>query len=83
MELAQAFNITQRGGAMFILNGERNCCCNLSKLTILILIILQFGRKKECTDEEGNDGQLVDDGVLFIITIFYLCCCNPCKPKAC
>ena len=66
-----------------------NCCCNLSQLTILILIVLQFSKKKECTDtdEDGEctgEGQLVDDGVLFIITIFYLCCSNHCKqPNVC
>ncbi len=60
-----------------------NCCCNLSQLTILILIVLQFSKKKECIDtDEDGDGQLVDDGILFIITIFYLCCCNPCKQQS-
>jgi hypothetical protein len=58
-----------------------NCSCNLSQLTILILIVLQFSKKKECTDND-EDGQLVDDGILFIITIFYLCCANPCKQQS-
>jgi hypothetical protein len=66
----------------FGFNRGGNCCGSLSQLTILILIVLQFSKKTECTDEEGEK-QLVDDGVLFIITIFYLCCYHSCKPKVC
>ncbi|AGK96313.1 hypothetical protein [Clostridium pasteurianum] len=52
-------------------------CCSLNTLTILILIILQFGNKGKKSSTEGcKDKQLVDDGVLFIITLFYLCCYN-------
>lgn len=49
-----------------------NCCCNLPNLVILILIVLQFSKK-------GGHGGKFDNGILFIIALFYLSCCNPCK----
>ncbi|WP_081504398.1 hypothetical protein [Clostridium arbusti] len=53
---------------------DRNCC-SLNTLTILILILLQFGKKGSRSSSEGcKDKQLVDNDVLFIITLFYLCC---------
>lgn len=66
---------------------EGSCCCNFSALIILILIVLQFsGRKffgKGHEDEEDEEGcgkrQLIDNSILFIIALFFLSCCNPCK----
>lgn len=51
----------------------------LPSIIILILIILQFNGGKF-----GGDGNLagfngIDNGILFIIAIFYLSCCNTCK----
>jgi hypothetical protein len=43
--------------------------CSLSCLVILILIILQFSKGKG-----GHKGKLVDNGILFIIALFYLAC---------
>jgi hypothetical protein len=53
-----------------------NCCCNLSSLVILILIVLQFSKK-------GSHEGKFDNGILFIIALFYLSCCNPCKSMMC
>lgn len=71
-------------GGMF---GGKNCCCSLPTLIILILIILQFskkGRSSSCTSSSSSSsssghGKLVDNSILFIIALFYLSCCNPCK----
>lgn len=55
--------------------------CNFSTLVILILVLLQFGKEKrrcveDCCDEdiccEKKTG--VDNGILFIIALFYLSC---------
>ncbi|AJA48976.1 hypothetical protein CPAST_c29100 [Clostridium pasteurianum DSM 525 = ATCC 6013] len=48
-------------------------CCNLNTLTILILIILQFGKKGE-KSSSGESKQLIDNDILFIITLLFLCC---------
>lgn len=53
-----------------------NCCCSLPMLVVLILIILQFSKK-------GGSGKKIDKGILFIIALFYLSCCNPCKTSLC
>jgi hypothetical protein len=53
--------------------GKVNCCCDLRMLTILILIILQFS-KKECGEHNK-----IDNSVLFIIALYFLTCCSPCK----
>ena len=50
----------------------KDCCCSLPTLIILILIILQFSKK-------GGTHKKIDKGILFIIALFYLSCCNPCK----
>lgn len=50
-----------------------NCCCNFNWLVILILILLQFGKK------EKDSHQLVDNSILFIITLFFLSCCTRCE----
>lgn len=57
--------------------GGRSCCCSLPTLIILILIILQFSNKGHEDHEDG--GILGDNSILFIIAIFFLSCCNPCK----
>jgi hypothetical protein len=49
-------------------------CCSLSCIVILILIILQFSKKRHTTK-----CKTVDNGILFIIALFFLACCNPCK----
>lgn len=50
----------------------------LPSLIILILILLQFtnGGLGNCNGFEG-----IDNGILFIIALFYLTCCNSCKPS--
>lgn len=50
----------------------------LPNLIVLILILLQFGRKSNFGTSEFG-GEAVDNGILFIIALFYLSCCNPCK----
>jgi len=53
-------------------------CCNFPSFIILILILLQF-RGHSCSDNPcGNSGGIVDKGILFIIALYYLSCCNPC-----
>lgn len=62
--------------------GNKNCCCSLPTLIILILIILQFSKKCRTSSSEescSTSGKLVDNSILFIIALFYLSCCNPCK----
>ena len=54
----------------------------LPMLIILILILLQFGGGNYPGPSGGN--QLagfggIDNGILFIIALFYLSCCNTCK----
>jgi hypothetical protein len=67
---------------------QDNCCCSFPTLVILILIILQFNRHghgllgANIAEGVGNyNGYFgtVDNSILFIIAIFYLACCNPCK----
>lgn len=56
--------------------GSDNCCCDFPTLVILILIILQFGRKKH-RDHDEKDGLFGDNnGILFIIALFFLACCG-------
>ncbi|MCM8709786.1 hypothetical protein M2651_01960 [Clostridium sp. SYSU_GA19001] len=68
--------------------GYDKCCCDFPTLIILILILLQFNRGgyglfgAKPVEGVGNYGGalgLVDNSILFIIAIFYLACCNPCK----
>jgi hypothetical protein len=54
-----------------------NCCCNFPMLIILILIVLQFSKRK--SDGYGKD--VVGNGVLFIIALYFLSCCNPCNKR--
>jgi hypothetical protein len=62
--------------------GLSNCCCDFPSLVILILIILQFNRHGlygvNKVDGVGSFAT-VDNSILFIIALFYLSCCNPCK----
>lgn len=56
-----------------------NCICNFPTLIILILIVLQFSRQnKKRYDDDGEygdrHGNVVDNGILFIIALFYLSC---------
>jgi hypothetical protein len=48
----------------------------LPTLIILILILLQFSNRDL---DDHNDFGGIDNGILFIIALFYLSCCNPCK----
>lgn len=48
----------------------------LPTLIILILILLQFSHN-DLDDHKGFEG--IDNGILFIIALFYLSCCNPCN----
>ena len=62
--------------------GLSNCCCSFEALVILILIILQFNRRGVYGANnavEVGSFETVDNSILFIIAIFYLSCCNPCK----
>ena len=57
--------------------GGGNCVCSLPTLIILILIVLQFGKKDKggrYDHEDCGDDKLVDNGILFIIALFYLSC---------
>jgi len=51
----------------------------LPTLIILILILLQFSNR-DLDDHKDFGG--IDNGILFIIALFYLSCCNPCKTAA-
>ncbi|MCM0649848.1 hypothetical protein NBE98_15890 [Clostridium swellfunianum] len=74
-----------RHGYCYDEKGLSNCCCSFPTLVILILIILQFNRHglygANNADGVGNLGYFgtVDNSILFIIALFYLSCCNPCK----
>ncbi|AJA48972.1 hypothetical protein CPAST_c29060 [Clostridium pasteurianum DSM 525 = ATCC 6013] len=68
--------------------GSKGCACSLPTLIILILIILQFSKKgkrtSSCSSSSSSSyssghGKLIDNGILFIIALFYLSCANPCK----
>lgn len=64
------------------MNKKDKCCCNFPTLVILILILLQFNKGGKPMDKVGEMGGIpssVDNGILFIIALFYLSCCNPCK----
>jgi len=54
----------------------KKCICNFPTLVILIIIVLQFsknkGDKDYCDKQQGKD--LVGNGVLFIIALFFLSC---------
>lgn len=58
-------------------------CCNFPSFIILILILLQFknngsqGLNCESLNNQSSNG--IDKGILFIIALFYLSCCNPCS----
>jgi hypothetical protein len=56
---------------------------SLPTLIILILILLQFNGKDGFGKGIGGKGgfESVDNGILFIIALFYLSCCNPCKSR--
>lgn len=66
--------------------GNGSSCCSFPTLIILILIVLQFNRRKglgfdcedNCDEEEGRR-PLIDNSLLFIIALFFLSCCNPCR----
>ncbi|HEY5560238.1 MAG TPA: hypothetical protein VIK72_00530 [Clostridiaceae bacterium] len=53
-------------------NQLTNSGCSLPTLAILILIILQFSKNKI----KGKAKPIVDNSILFIITIYFLSCCN-------
>jgi hypothetical protein len=57
----------------------------LPTLIILILILLQFNGKDGLVKGGYGKGgfESVDNGILFIIALFYLSCCSPCKSGCC
>jgi hypothetical protein len=68
-------------------SGCGNGCCNFSTFIILILILLQFGKKGfscgvtdpcQCNSTVVTTSGL-DKGIIFIIALFYLSCCSPCR----
>ena len=66
--------------------GSGNCCCNFPALIILILIVLQFSKHRKRHDDCDDDyeggcgfGDQIGNGILFIIALFFLSCCNPCR----
>lgn len=61
-------------------SGFRNSRPTLPNLIVLILILLQFGKNFNFGSSEFGRGA-VDNGILFIIALFYLSCCNPCKTQ--
>lgn len=66
--------------------GGNSCgsgCCNFPQLIILILILLQFSNKgslPSCGCEQNKIGG-IDKGIIFIITLYYLSCCSPCRSQ--
>lgn len=52
---------------------QNDCGCTFPNLVILILVVLQFGKK------ETTHGYEIDDGILFIIALFFLSCNNSCS----
>ena len=58
--------------------GDRNCICDFPTLVILILIVLQFSKKDGRGFEHGE--KFVDNGLLFIIALFFLSCAVCKKP---
>jgi len=50
----------------------------LPNLIILIRILLQFGDGDLLGKGKGGFEE-IDNGILFIIALFYLSCCSPCK----
>jgi hypothetical protein len=59
---------------------------SLPQIIILILIILQFskGNYSGPIGDNAIDGfNGADNGILFIIALFYLSCCNSCKASCC
>jgi hypothetical protein len=55
------------------------CKPSLPTLIILILILLQFSGNNYGVGNKSFEG--IDNGILFIIALFYLSCCNPCKTE--
>ncbi|KYH30517.1 hypothetical protein CLTEP_26050 [Clostridium tepidiprofundi DSM 19306] len=57
--------------------GSYNRCgqggCNFPSFIILILILLQF-KGNSCGCSQG-----IDKGIIFVIALYYLSCCNPCS----
>ncbi|WP_243154881.1 hypothetical protein [Clostridium thermarum] len=65
--------------------GDKNCICDFPTLIILILIVLQFSKHgkgfgfdkdddyDDC-DRKGKGNDVIGNGVLFIIALFFLSC---------
>lgn len=50
---------------------------NILNLIIFVLIVLQFGSRKNREDEcEDRDGNEIDNSILFIIALFFLFVCS-------
>lgn len=62
-----------------------NCFFGQKTLLALILFLLQFGRGNGIGRERGYQGsynnQLIDNSLLFIIALYFICCCLGCDKK--
>ncbi|SCN23056.1 hypothetical protein N3C_1093 [Clostridium sp. N3C] len=65
---------------------DKNCICDFPTLIILILIVLQFSKQgkkfgydrdedyDDCDKKYSKDNDVIGNGVLFIIALFFLSC---------
>lgn len=49
---------------------------NILNLIIFVLIVLQFGTKKNEGECEDHDDEGIDNSILFIIALFFLFVCS-------
>jgi hypothetical protein len=49
---------------------------NILNLIIFVLIVLQFGTKKDDPECEEGDHEGIDNSILFIIALFFLFVCS-------
>lgn len=75
---------------------KKNCFCNPKVLLALILFLLQFNnnhhncceRDLECEDDDEcvrprQQNQLIDNSILFVIALCFLCKCFDSKSFGC
>lgn len=62
---------------------SKKCCGlnNMCSLIILLLVLLQFGKKGPGCHGDGpvdnfGFGTTIDNSVLFVIALYYLICCG-------
>jgi hypothetical protein len=84
--LKKLINISNIGGFNMSRRNEAMCCNrggllggafsgNILNLIIFVLIVLQFGTKKDEECEE-HDHEGIDNSILFIIALFFLFVCS-------